>query len=80
MLYSETSLKRTLAGQKHLSALERCPLWRGCAMRVSLRIGASGTNDNVRLREVSALEDVRFREVSLYLITQSSKIEFKNSE
>ena len=37
-------------------------------MRVSLRIGASGTNDNVRLREVSALEDVRLREVSLYII------------
>ena len=36
-VYSETSLKRTLAGQKLLSALERCPLWRGCAMRVSLR-------------------------------------------
>ena len=28
-LYSETSLKRTLAGQKRLSALEKCPLWRG---------------------------------------------------
>ena len=27
---------------------------------------SSGTNDIVRLREVSALEDVRFREVSLY--------------
>ena len=26
----------------------------------------SGTNDTVRLREVVALEDVRFREVSLY--------------
>ena len=27
--YSGTSLKRTLAGQKFLSALERCPSWRG---------------------------------------------------
>ena len=53
--YSETSLKRTLAGQKLLSALERCPLWKGCAMRVSLRIGPGGTNDTVRLREMSAL-------------------------
>ena len=66
--YSETSLKRTLVGQKVLSALEWSPLWRGCAIRVSLRIGFSGTNDTVPLREVSALEDVRFREVSLYLI------------
>ena len=63
--YSETSLKRTLGGQKLLSALERCPLWRGCAMKVPLRIGPDGTNDAVRFREVSALEDVRFREVSL---------------
>ena len=27
--YSGTSLKRTLKGQKFLSALERCPPWRG---------------------------------------------------
>ena len=27
--YSGTSLKRTLTGQKFLSALERCPPWRG---------------------------------------------------
>ena len=39
-------------------------------MRVSLRIGPSGTNDIVRLRDVSALEDVRFREVSLYYLTE----------
>ena len=54
--YSATSLKRTLAGQKLLSALERCPLWRGYAMRVFLSKNLSGTNDIVRLREVSALE------------------------
>ena len=35
---------------------------------------SSGTNFFVRLREVSALEDVRFREVPLYTISQSSVI------
>ena len=34
----------------------------------------SGTNDTVRLREVSALEDVRLWEVSLYIF----KLDFMN--
>ena len=62
----------THAGQKLLSALERCPLWRGCAMRVSLRIGPGGTNDTVRLR------GVRFREVSLYCYTKKTWFRPKN--
>ena len=33
-IYSGTSLKRTLTGQKFLSALERCPLWRGLNWKV----------------------------------------------
>ena len=61
MLYSETSLKRTLAGQKLLSALEMLRI-------VSLSNNWSGTNNTVCLREMSALEDVRFREVSLYIV------------
>ena len=32
--YSGTSLKRTLTGQKVLSALERCPPWRGLNWKV----------------------------------------------
>ena len=32
--YSGTSLKRTLTRQKLLSALERCPLWRGLNWKV----------------------------------------------
>ena len=47
-----------------MSALE-CLLWRGFAIRDSLGI-RPGENIFVRLREVSALEDVRFKEVPLY--------------
>ena len=46
-----------------VSALE-CPLWRGFVIRDSLR-NSSGTKFFVHLRELSALEDVRFREVPL---------------
>ena len=42
------------------------PLWRGFVKRDSLGI-RPGQSFFVRLKEVSALEDVRFREVSLYL-------------
>ena len=34
MLYSGTSLKRTLTGQKFLSGLERCPPWKGLNWKV----------------------------------------------
>ena len=33
-IYSGTSLKQTLTGQKFLSALEGCPLWRGLNWKV----------------------------------------------
>ena len=47
------------------------PLYRGVRERLryeSFLKNLSGTNDTARLIEVSALEDVRFREVSLYNI------------
>ena len=44
-----------------------CPLWRGFVIRDSLGIRPR-QNIFVRLREVSALEDVRFREVPLYYV------------
>ena len=34
VIYSGTSLKRTLTGQKFLFALERCPPWRGLDWKV----------------------------------------------
>ena len=43
-----------------------CPLWRGFVIRDSLGI-RPGPNFFVHLREVSALEDVRLREVPLYI-------------
>ena len=55
---------------KKVSALE-CPLWRGFVIRDSLGI-CPGQKIFVRLREMSALEDVRFREVPLYFVLFSA--------
>ena len=50
--YSQTSLIRTPKGQNQLSALQRCPYYRG---RECMIFGISGTKQTVRNREVSLL-------------------------
>ena len=62
--FMEVNFRQYVRAGPELVSLQRCPLWRGCAKIISLIFLR---NDTVRLREVSALEDVRFREVSLYL-------------
>ena len=47
--------------------LMECPLWRGFVIRDSFGIRPGQNFFFVRLREVSALEDVRFREVPPYI-------------
>ena len=49
-LYSQTSLIRTPQGQNQVSALQRCPYYRG---RECMIFGISGTKQTVRNREVS---------------------------
>ena len=51
-IYSQTSLIRTPKGQNQVSALQRCPYYRG---RKSMIFGISGTKRTVRSREVSIL-------------------------
>ena len=48
--YSQTSLIRTPKGQNQVSALQRCPYYRG---RECMIFGISGTKRTVRNREVS---------------------------
>ena len=48
--YSQTSLIRTPKGQNQVSALQRCPYYRG---RECMVFGISGTKRTVRNREVS---------------------------
>ena len=48
--YSQTSLIRTPEGQNQMSALQRCPYYRG---RECMIFGICGTKRNVRYREVS---------------------------
>ena len=55
------------AGLEKSVRFMECPLWRGFVIRDSLGI-RPGQKFFVRLREVSGLEDVHFREVPLYLI------------
>ena len=50
--YSHTSLIRTPKGQNQVSALQRCPYYRG---RECMIFGISGTKQTVRNREVSVL-------------------------
>ena len=51
-VYSQTSLIRTPKGQNKVSALQRCPYYRG---RECMIFGISGTKRTVRNREVSIL-------------------------
>ena len=51
-IYSQTSLIRTPKGQNQVSALQRCPYYRG---RECMIFGFSGTKRTVRDREVSVL-------------------------
>ena len=71
--YSQTSLIRTPKGQNQLSALQRCPYYRG---RECMIFGFSGTKRTVRCREVSVFcRGVCKGEVRLYtLITIIKKI------
>ena len=48
--FSQTSLIRTPKGQNQVSALKRCPCYRG---REYMIFGISGTKRTVRKREVS---------------------------
>ena len=50
--YSQTSLIRTSNGQNQVSALQRCPYYRG---RECMIFGISGTRRTLRNREVSVL-------------------------
>ena len=50
--FSQTSLIRTPKGQNEVSALKRCPYYRG---REYMIFGISGTKRSVRNREVSVL-------------------------
>ena len=50
--YSQASLIRTPKGQNQVSALQRCPYYRG---RECMIFGISGTKRTVRSREVSVL-------------------------
>ena len=60
-----SALLRTVKVQMFMRDLKKMSaLWRGSALKGFLR-NSSGTNFFVRLREVSALEYVRFREVPL---------------
>ena len=52
--YSQTSLIRTPKGQNQLSALQRCPYYRG---RECMILGISGTKRTVRRRKVSVRRD-----------------------
>ena len=52
VVYSQTSLIRTPKGQNQVSALQRCPYYRGRECRI---FGISGTKRTVRNREVSVL-------------------------
>ena len=58
------------AGFEKSVCFMECPLWRGFVKRDSLG-NRPGQNFFVRLREVSALECVRFREVPLYLFFEN---------
>ena len=51
-VYSQTSLILTAKGQKQVSALQRCPYYRG---RECMIFGISGAKRTVRNREVSVL-------------------------
>ena len=70
--YSKTCLKQTPTGPK------KCPLQRGVRfIEVKYkRFIPQGEKMSVRLRQVSALEHVRFRQVSLYCFYT---ITFENS-
>ena len=65
--YSQTSLIRTPKGQNQVSALQRCPYYRG---RECMIFGISGTKRTVRNREVSVrrgLTVIYLRYLDLYL-------------
>ena len=64
--------------EKNVRFME-CPLWRGFVIRDFLGI-RPGQNVLSVLREVSALDDVRFREVPLYPLFTTCLLVFKGDE
>ena len=67
------------AGLEKSVRFMECPLWRGFVIRDFLGI-RPGQNVLSVLREVSALDDVRFREVPLYPLFTTCLLVFKGDE